>query len=293
MNSIDPSKGVPSNRLRSLDALRGFDMFWLLGGQQIVLALTLDAAPGSPAAALREQFTHVDWEGFRFYDFIFPLFQFLIGVSIPQAIRRRLARGDSKASVLRHAFVRLFWMVLIGWFIHGNLQSWSISEMRLSYSVLQMLGLGYVIAVACALFLSIPGQIGAAVAFLVGYWILQMFVPVPGFQRGVFQPGGNLGDWLFDQTLGRLGKPWESHWGRGFPFLPMWTHAASTLLGVFAAHIVFGVDPNPRPVAAEPASASAAVKPNRDDYRKLAGLATLGLGCLLIAWLWSWHLPIV
>jgi predicted acyltransferase len=266
-----------SPRLRSLDALRGFDMFWLLGGAQIAGALCAGAPPGSFAAAVKEQFTHVEWEGFRFYDFIFPLFQFLIGVAIPLSITKRLAAGDSKAKILRHTFVRLFWMIVIGLFIHGNLQSWKIEEMRLSYSVLEMLGLGYVIAVVCVLFLSLRGQIIATVAFLVGYWALQMFVPVPGHEWGVFKEGGLLGDWLYDHSIGLLGHPWKSPYGRGFPFLPMWTHGATTMLGVFAAYLISGQQ----------------ISVRMTDSQKLRWLTGLGFGLLLLAWVWSFHLPFV
>lgn len=271
---------TPDARLHSLDALRGFDMFWLLGGQQIIRALCAGAATGTFAHSLNQQFTHVAWEGFRFYDFIFPLFQFLIGVAIPLAIGKRLAQGRSRAGILRHAFVRLGGMVVIGFFIHGNLQSWNVEQMRLSYSVLQMLGLGYVIGVGCVLFLSLRGQIAATAVFLVGYWALQMFVPVPGHEWGVFQPGGILGDWLHDNSIGLLGKPWASHWGRGFPYLPMWTHGATTMLGVFGAYIVTGQWPR-------------GTRISLSDAQKLRWLLALGAGCLLAGWLWSFHLPIV
>jgi predicted acyltransferase len=261
-----------SDRLHSLDALRGFDMFWLLGGQQIVAALCTGAAAGSWAYAIRQQFSHVEWEGFRFYDFIFPLFQFLIGVAIPFALEKRLAQGIPKLAILRQASVRLLWMVVIGFFIHGNLQSWDISQMRLSYSVLQMLGLGYFIAVWCVLYLTKRGLYIATAVFLLGYWALQMFVPVPGHQGGQFLPGAILSDWLYDNSIGLLGKPWQSPWGRGFPFLPMWTHAATTLLGVFAAHIL-----------RSPAL----------PWEKLRQLLLWGVCCLAAGWLGSFHLPIV
>jgi predicted acyltransferase len=319
--------GAPASaRLASLDALRGFDMFWLLGGQQIVAAIGAGAAAGTFAHAVNQQFTHVEWEGFRFYDFIFPLFQFLIGVAIPLAVAKRLARGDSRGTILRHAFVRLWWMIFIGFFIHGNLQSWKISEMRLSYSVLEMLGLGYVIAVVCVLYLSRRGQVIATAAFLVGYWALQMFVPVPGHEWGVFKEGGLFGDWLYDHTIGLLGKPWQSHWGRGFPFLPMWTHAATTMLGVFGAYVLMGktrasliAPPRHEPrfregetpveshsgrtgqgsTGVSPSHASAPSERSSgagrliSDTTTLLWLIGLGLGCLLVGWIWSFHLPIV
>ncbi len=280
-------------RLHSLDALRGFDMFWLLGGEQIVHALCASAAAGTLAYAVNRQFTHAEWEGFRFYDFIFPLFQFLIGMALPLAIERRLAKGDSNGRILRHAGVRLGWMIFIGFFIHGNLQSWRMEKMQLSYSVLMMLGLGYMIAVVLVLFTSVRGQILATAVFLVGYWALQMFVPVPGHEPGLFQEGCVFGDWLYDHSIGLLGKPWKSPYGRGFPFLPMWTHAATTMMGVFATYTIAGKWWS-RPSRDAPGSSrEGSEAPLVSDSTKLLWLVGLGLGCLLAAWLWSFHLPIV
>ena len=85
----------------------------------------------------------------------------------------------------------------------------------------------------CVLFLSLRGQIVATVAFLAAYWASQMFVPVPGHEWGLVQAGGIFGDWLYDLSIGLLGPPWKSPYGRGFPFLPMWTHW-HTLLMVLA-----------------------------------------------------------
>ena len=102
MNSGAPSV-LPASRVMSLDALRGFDMFCLLGGHQIVAALAKDAPEGSFLHSLKQQFTDVEWAGFRFYDFIFPLFLFLIGVAVPFSIGRRLARGRTEGWTFRDA----------------------------------------------------------------------------------------------------------------------------------------------------------------------------------------------
>src|SRR5688500_12389679 len=76
-----------TRRVISVDALRGFDMFWILGGDSLAQALKKMAAGGGAAVAsvggfFGNQLEHVDWEGFRFYDLIFPLFVFIVGVSI-------------------------------------------------------------------------------------------------------------------------------------------------------------------------------------------------------------------
>jgi predicted acyltransferase len=251
--------------------LRGFDMFWLLGGQQIVAALAKGAPAGSWLHAVREQFTHVEWAGFRFYDFIFPLFLFLIGMAVPYAVDRRRARGDSHAAILRHALLRFSGMVFFGWWVTGNLLSWEFAQMRLSYSVLMMLGFGYLIAVVLALYASLQMQIIATGVILVGYWALQMGVPPPGQLAGDFKPGAILSDWLYDHSVGLLGKPWSSPYGRGF-LLSLWPHGATAMLGVFATQILRRV---------------------REPGKKLRSLILLGGACLAAGWLWSFHFPIV
>ena len=76
-----------SERLISIDALRGFDMFWIVGGDDIAKAAARWwNTPESKAFA--EQFEHVGWEGFRFYDLIFPLFLFTVGVVLPFSLRK-------------------------------------------------------------------------------------------------------------------------------------------------------------------------------------------------------------
>src|SRR3954463_756787 len=79
-------------RLMSLDALRGFDMFWIIGADALVYALERIAdggaatastdAPFSIARFLAYELEHASWVGFHFYDLIFPLFVFMVGVSI-------------------------------------------------------------------------------------------------------------------------------------------------------------------------------------------------------------------
>ena len=63
-------------RLQSLDALRGFDMFWIMGGEGIFV--TLAALTGWPVLQWwAGQLDHVPWHGFHAYDMIFPLFLFI------------------------------------------------------------------------------------------------------------------------------------------------------------------------------------------------------------------------
>ena len=67
-----------SRRLLSLDALRGFDMFFIMGGASLFVALaTLCPTPFFQAIA--EQMHHVEWNGLTHHDTIFPLFLFIAG----------------------------------------------------------------------------------------------------------------------------------------------------------------------------------------------------------------------
>jgi predicted acyltransferase len=270
--SSAPANVAPRpSRWLSLDALRGFDMFCLLGGQQLVAAVAVGAADDSWLGKLRQQFTHVEWAGFRFYDFIFPLFLFLIGVSVPLSIDARRARGDGAARIARHALLRFAGMVFFGWWVTGQLLTWDPQKMQLSYSVLMMLGFGYLIAVGLVLFTSLRTQIIATASILVGYWALQMFVPVPGHVAGEFTKGAILSDWLYDHSVGLLGKPWSSPYGRGF-LLTLWPHGATAMLGAFGCYIL---------------------RSPHSDAQKLRSLLGIGSACLVAGWLWSFHFPIV
>ena len=85
---------APAKRLASLDALRGFDMFWIIGGENVVHGMA--NASGLPFfKALSFQMQHSQWTGFRFYDLIMPLFLFMVGMSIPFSLSKRIASGES------------------------------------------------------------------------------------------------------------------------------------------------------------------------------------------------------
>ena len=85
-DDFDEPEPVRPERLTSIDALRGFDMFWIAGGDSVAAALAKWwNTPQSKHFA--QQFEHVAWEGFRFYDLIFPLFLFTVGVVLPFSLR--------------------------------------------------------------------------------------------------------------------------------------------------------------------------------------------------------------
>ena len=107
-------------RLYSLDALRGFDMFWIMGADEIMHALR-DSTKSSFWTVIGNQFEHPDWNGFHAYDMIFPLFLFMAGVSTPFSVGRELEKGKSREQLLGRVIKRAFILVLLGLLVNNGL----------------------------------------------------------------------------------------------------------------------------------------------------------------------------
>lgn len=217
----------PTARLLSLDALRGFDMLWIIGADAIGSSLA-HFRGGAPGRFLAGQLDHVAWEGFHFYDLIFPLFVFMIGVAIPLSLDKMVATSG-RAAAHRRVLRRTVLLFLLGIFYYGGFAT-PLNELRL-LGVLQRLALCYGAASLLYLHLRPRGLIGAVVALLVGYWVLLTFVPVPGFGAGDFAEGHNLTNWIDAHYL-PLHKYDGDHDPEGL--LSTFPAIASCLLGVLA-----------------------------------------------------------
>ena len=77
-----PAPAPRRERLLSLDALRGFDMFWITGGTAILFGLG-NVIHRPFFDKFLEQFDHVPWQGLHLYDLIWPLFMFVMGACHP------------------------------------------------------------------------------------------------------------------------------------------------------------------------------------------------------------------
>src|SRR3954463_1431108 len=189
---IDDSP-LRDDRLVSLDALRGFDMLWIIGGVPILNeAAKLSGWPW--LNWLSGQMHHTDWDGFALYDLIFPLFLFIAGVAMPLSFEKRLARGDSKGSLYRHVMIRGLVLVLLGTIYNGALKfNWP--DIRLP-SVLGRIGLAYMFAALIVLNTNVRGQVLWFIGLLLGYWAALKFIPVPGYAVGDLAPGHTLTDYV-------------------------------------------------------------------------------------------------
>jgi predicted acyltransferase len=176
----------------SLDALRGFTMFWIIGGDSIGHVLA-GAKPAGLLGVLSTQLEHAEWEGFRFYDLIFPMFVFIVGVSLVFSLRRVDAAGGRPAAV-RRIVRRTVMLYLLGIFYYGGWgEGWE--QVRL-LGVLQRIALCYGAAALLFLYFRPRGLAVWCAGILVGYWALMAWVPVPGVGAGHFEEGRNLANWV-------------------------------------------------------------------------------------------------
>jgi predicted acyltransferase len=182
-------------RLLSLDALRGFDMFWIIGGGAIFEALA-KFTNCAPLNWWANQLQHVEWEGFRFEDLIFAMFLFIAGVSIPLSVNKRLQLGQSRGQIYKHAATRLFWLVLFGFLLaNWGFQSFDFGNYRYTH-VLVRIGIGCFFATIIYLNTKIKGQIIWVIGLLLGYWAMLALIPVPGHGAGVLTPEGNFAGYV-------------------------------------------------------------------------------------------------
>lgn len=220
-------------RLQSLDTLRGFDMAMLLGGGGIIIALS-ELTGWNWMEALATQQHHVEWEGFRFYDLIFPLFMFISGVAIPYAINSKVEKGIAKSILLKKIFIRLLALIGLGLLYNGIL-SRGFTNFRY-VSVLSQIGFGYFFAALIFLYSkSIKGTVYWLLGIMAGVAALQLFVPVPEYGAGTFEPGTSINAWL-DQLLipGRLhGKVFDPE-----GVLCIISAVTITLMGALAGYII-------------------------------------------------------
>src|SRR5579862_709039 len=189
-----PAGILPSQRLYSLDALRGFDMFWIMGAEEIVHGLA-KVTGNSFWLGFSTQLTHPDWNGFHLYDLIFPLFLFISGVATPFSVGKEIESGATKNRILIRVIRRGFVLVLLGVIYNNGLHLRPFSEIRFG-SVLGRIGLAYMFANIIALYTKQIGQIIWFCALLIGYWLLLKFTSAPGFPRGDLTMQGNFASYI-------------------------------------------------------------------------------------------------
>ncbi|MDG3004940.1 acyltransferase family protein [Paludisphaera mucosa] len=219
-------------RLVSIDALRGFDMFWIIGGD--ALARSLCAWWGTPqSAVLGEQFEHVEWEGFRFYDLIFPMFLFVVGAVIPFSLKKYQTGEHPRAQALWRTARRVALLLALAYIYNGVLK-FDFKNLRY-VGVLQRIAVCYGIAAVIYLFTKARTQAIVVAAILLGYWALLALVPAPETGiRGDYSKATNLSGYVDRHVL--PGRIFKGYYGTGDNegLLSTIPAVATALLGVLA-----------------------------------------------------------
>jgi predicted acyltransferase len=280
-NPIQPANSSAPRRLVSVDALRGFDMFWIMGGDQIVRSLP--KIHDSPLTrALAAQMDHCEWAGFHFYDLIFPLFVFIVGVSLVFSIPRIIER-DGRPAAIKRIVIRSVILFLLGIFYMGGLAN-GFKNVYLA-GVLHRIAVAYFFAALIFCFFgSSPSppeeragerrptqfrlfiMISLCFLLLIGYWALLTFVPVPGIGAPSLDgPGKNLGYYIDQLYL--PGQKFEG------TLLSTMAAVANCLLGVLAALLL--------------------KNPTIPDQKKVYWLLGSGIASLAVGFAWAQEFPII
>lgn len=252
---------APPSRLRAIDLLRGLTIAFMIMANN----------NGGPHAWWA--FKHADWNGFTPTDLVFPTFLFLVGVAIVYSTAARLARGDSRGTVLTHALWRAGVLFVFG-LVVNSFPHIDLATMRF-YGVLQRIAACYLVATAIYLWLpSWRVWLGMIVAALLGYWWLMRFVPVPGLGLPVrdiplLDPDANLAAWLDRQLFSAAHLYERIRDPEGL--LSTLPALATTAIGILAGQWL---------------------RSTRDLPRKVRGLLLAGLACVALGALWNLGFPI-
>jgi predicted acyltransferase len=262
----EKQQSIPEGRIMSIDALRGFDMFWIIGGGAF-LANLAEVYSHPVTETIQRHLEHVEWEGFHFEDLIFPLFLFIVGVVLPFSFTRRLERGHSRRALYLHIIKRSAVLVLLG-LIYNGLLRFDWANMRWP-GVLQRIGICYFFAALIVMNTKWRTQAAVVAAVLIIYWLASVLIPVPNYGAADLTMEGCLSSYI-DQKL----IPGELYYGYGDNegVISTFPATCTVLLGALAGHWL---------------------RSNRPQNRKAAALALAGLVSLIVGFLWSLVFPII
>jgi predicted acyltransferase len=223
---------LSQERVVSVDALRGFDMFWIMGGDLIFQGFD-KVFHNKCTAFLKEQTDHVEWFGFHFYDIIMPLFLFLVGVSMVYSYRKRLSNATSDLPLWKHTIKRILILWILGMVVQGNLLTYDINHIQFYTNTLQAIASGYLIATIFILYLPVLYQVFATLGLLLVYWAILALIPIGGTTANAYTPDGNVAMFVEKAVMGRF-----IGWGTYTWIVSTLNFGATVMLGVFAGYMM-------------------------------------------------------
>lgn len=201
-------------------------MFWIMGGDYVVRSLR-NIRDTPTTRELAAQMEHCEWAGFHFYDLIFPLFVFLVGISIVFSLDRMLEQKGKPATIGR-IVKRSVLLFLLGIFYTGGIAN-GFANVYMA-GVLHRIAVAYFFAALMYCFVRPRAMVMICGALLIGYWALLTFVPVPGIGPPSYAEGKNLAYYL------------DRHYLPGLKFegtlLSTMAAVANCQLGIFAGWLL-------------------------------------------------------
>ncbi len=257
---------LSKERVLSVDALRGFDMFWIMGGDMAFQGFD-NVFHNRISAFIKLQMDHVEWFGFQFYDIIMPLFLFLVGLSLVYSLRKRISMGSTDRSIWIHTIRRFVILWILGLIVQGNLLSYDINQIHIYSNTLQAIASGYLIATILVLYLPVIYQIGFTFGLMLVYWAIVALIPIGGMTEGAYSMTANV-PCIFDHMiLGRFHDGLNYTW-----IISSLNFGATTMFGVFCGYIM---------------------QSHRNKTEKLKSYLIIGVLLILVALVWNiWH-PII
>lgn len=265
------ARAATPDRVLSIDALRGFDMFWIVGGQGVVMALVMlffTGKPDSPIlASIKAQMNHVPWEGFVAWDLIMPLFLFIVGAAMPFSFGKRLERGDGKGAIYRKVLLRTVILFVLGMAAQGRLLEFKLDRLHIFCNTLQAIAAGYLIASVALIHLGTIGQALVTAGLLGGFWAIMRYIPMPGETAGLLEPQRNIALYVDKWVLGQFQDGTTYTW-----IVSSLSFGATVLLGVLAGQTL---------------------RSQLGALAKTSILLAAGGACLGLGWYWGQYFPII
>lgn len=253
---------VSQSRLLSLDVFRG-----------ITIATMILVNNMGSHEYVYHQLGHSDWNGCTIADLVFPFFLYIIGVSVYFAMdnkRHHTPHGKIMASAARRSMIMIglsFFLFLFPRVFTDPIKA--LTHLRIQ-GILFRIAIVYFISTLIFIKTNIKTQIILGVIFLVGYWWILSFVPVPGIGAANYGKETNIGAYLDRLLFGTshlLNKTWDPQ-----ALLGTIPSIATVIMGIVTAYIL---------------------KDNRHPVTKRCfRVLLLGLMCIALGMAWGQFFPI-
>jgi predicted acyltransferase len=190
-----------SNRLLSLDFLRGLIMVLLMMGSTGIYDYLDERTIGTSANLFFRQFVHHPWNGLRLWDLIQPAFMFMAGVAMAFSLNKQWSAGITWNQSFKKILKRCAWLFLWG------VLDYAVRRSGLSFELWDVLTqLSFTTLVAFLVFRwSMAAQIIVCVVLLLLTEVLYRFTHVPGFDQP-FTDQHNFGNYMDTVLMNKINK---------------------------------------------------------------------------------------